>query len=111
MSFGGALGSLTRWGISELLGQGRSATLIANLVGVGLASFLLVFLERKGTEITRHLFLPGFCGGLTTFSALAFMTLQPSEGGAAYFLMTLFASLLIVACVIPISRKIVTVGK
>lgn len=84
-------------------------TLVANLIGVALAGFFLVLMERHGTPALRHLLLPGFCGGLTTFSAFAYQSLEGVEriGGFLYFLETLFLSLLIVAVVIPISRAVV----
>jgi len=100
-----------RWLLSLAFANSRTGTFIANLLGVALAGFLLVFLERHGNDFYRHLLLPGFCGGLTTFSALAFMTLHPNEGGAAYFLLTLICSLLIVAIVISLSRKFIPVRK
>lgn len=81
-------------------------TLVANLTGVALAGFFLVLMERHGTPALQHLLLPGFCGGLTTFSAFAYQSVEEA-GGFLYFLETLFLSLLIVAVVIPISRRVV----
>jgi CrcB protein len=66
-------------------------------------------MEHHGSEVLRHLLLPGFCGGLTTFSALAFQTVRATSNGFIYLLETLVLSLLVVAIVIPVVRKIYAV--
>ncbi len=107
VAIGGVLGSLLRWMLAT---QSNSAigALVANLSGVALTAFLLVFIERHGSQLLRHFFLPGFCGGLTTFSALA---LEAVDGaGFVYLLATIALSLLIVAIVIPLARSIVPVN-
>jgi len=87
-------------------------------MGVALAAFLLVLMERHGNDAQRHFFLPGFCGGLTTFSAVTLLSLQsmpgaflPSGSGFSYLLETIALSLLIVTIFIPLSRKIIPVKK
>ena len=107
VSLGGVLGSLLRYTIGELTSNSRNATLIANLLGVALATYLLVLMERRGTTDQRHFWLPGFCAGLTTFSALAFYTLQPSTGGTMYVSLTVIASLAVIAIVMPLARKLI----
>jgi CrcB protein len=109
VSLGGVLGSLLRFAIGEVFSDSRTATLIANLLGVALATFLLVLMERSGTTNQRHFWLPGFCAGLTTFSALALLTLEPSNGGTMYISTTVIASLAIIAIVLPIARKAIAV--
>ena len=109
VSLGGVLGSLLRFAIGELFTNSRTATLIANLLGVAIATFLLVLMERRGTTDQRHFLLPGFCAGLTTFSALALHTLEPSDGGTAYICIFVVASLIIIAIVMPIARKVIAV--
>lgn len=109
VSLGGILGSLLRFFVGEVFPNSRSSTLIANLLGVAIATFLLVLMERQGNTDLRHFLLPGFCAGLTTFSALALHTLEPSEGGAMYIGTTVIASLLIIAIVLPISRRVISV--
>ena len=109
VSLGGVLGSLLRYTIGELFTNSRTSTLIANLLGVAIATFLLVLMERRGSTDQRHFWLPGFCAGLTTFSALALYTLQPTDGGTTYISATVIASLAIIAIVMPIARKVIAV--
>jgi CrcB protein len=109
VSLGGALGSLLRFLIGEALTDSRTATLIANLLGVALATFLIVFTERRGTLNHRHFWLPGFCAGLTTFSAVTLLTLKPSDGGAMYLSVTVIASLATIAIMMPLARKVIVV--
>ena len=109
VSLGGVLGSLLRFTIGELFTNSRTATLIANLLGVAIATFLLVFMERRGSTNQRHFWLPGFCAGLTTFSAVSLLTLKPSDGGTLYISVTVIASLAIIAIVMPIARKVIAV--
>lgn len=109
VSLGGILGSLLRFAIGELFNNSRSATMVANLLGVSLATFLLVYMERRGSTDQRHFWLPGFCAGLTTFSALALLTLKPSDGGTLYISATILASLVLIATLMPIARKLIAV--
>ena len=78
---------------------------------MSIAAFLLVFMERRGITEIRLLLLPGFCAGLTTFSAVTVHTLEPRAGGFFYLLVNVFLSLLIVAVVLPVSRKYIPVRK
>ncbi|CAB4862569.1 unannotated protein [freshwater metagenome] len=91
------------------LEDGRTATLAANLIGVAIATFLVVFMERRGGEHVRHLLLPGFCAGLTTFSAVVGLTLEPREGGQLFLIHNLIFSLLTIVVIMPIARKIISV--
>ena len=109
VSLGGVLGSLLRFTIGEIFNNSRTATLVANLLGVSIATFLLVFMERRGSTDQRHFWLPGFCAGLTTFSALALLTLEPRDGGTMYISVTVIASLAIIAIFMPIARKLIPV--
>ena len=109
VSLGGVLGTLLRVFIGELITDSRSATLIANLSGIALASFLVVLMERRGNIDLRHFLLPGFCAGLTTFSAMAVYTLEPSNGAVMYIATTVIASLAVIAIVIPFARKVISV--
>jgi CrcB protein len=109
VSLGGVLGSLLRIFIGELATNSRTATLIANLSGVALAAFLIVLMERHESVNLRHFLLPGFCAGLTTFSAMAVYTLEPSNGATMYIATMVIASLAVIAIVIPIARKVIAV--
>jgi len=91
------------------VGDSRNSTLIANLTGVALATFLVVLMERRGNQPLRHFLLPGFCAGLTTFSAVTGLTLQPHEGGQLFLIHNLMFSLLTIVVVLPIARKTVPV--
>jgi CrcB protein len=94
-----------------LIPQDRPGTLVANLIGVALASALLVLMERRGITQLRHLLLPGFCAGMTTFSAVTVQVVEPSTGGLLFLAENVLFSLLIVLIVLPISRKLIPVRK
>lgn len=66
-------------------------------------------MEHHGSDAMRHFLLPGFCGGLTTFSAVTLQTVQSASGGFLYLVETLLLSLLVAALAIPIARKIFVV--
>jgi CrcB protein len=87
----------------------RNGTLAANLIGVALACALLVLMERRGSEPLRHLLLPGFCAGLTTFSAVTGQTLEPKDGGVIFLLHNLIFSLMIIVIVLPLARRVIPV--
>jgi len=87
----------------------RTGTLVANLIGVALASVLLVLMERWGSDVMRHLLLPGFCAGLTTFSAVTAQSLEPRDGGLVFLLQNLIFSIAIVIIVLPLARRIIPV--
>ena len=103
------MGSLVRYWLGIELTDGRQATLTANLIGVGIATFLLVLMQRRGNENLRHFLLPGFCAGLTTFSAVAGLTLEPKVGGALFLFHNVMFSMVIILLVLPIARKLIPV--
>ena len=111
VSFGGVAGTLVRYGIGILIPQDRPGTLVANLLGVALASALLVLMERRGITQLRLLLLPGFCAGLTTFSAVTVHSIEPAKGGLLYLATNVILSLIIVAIVLPFARKTIPVHK
>jgi CrcB protein len=91
------------------IADGRNATLAANLIGVAMATFLLVLMERRGSLNMRHFLLPGFCAGLTTFSAVAGLTIVAQEDGRLFLIHNIIFSLLIIIIVLPISKKLIPV--
>ena len=111
VAIGGVAGTLVRFGLSIAITNDRAGTLTANLIGVALASALLVLMERRGVTELRHLLLPGFCAGMTTFSAVTVQVFEPVAGGALFLIENVFLSLLIVLIVLPISRKLIPVRK
>lgn len=100
---------MSRFVLGEIFPNDRAGTLAANLIGVALAAALLVLMERRGVSQLRLLLLPGFCAGLTTFSAVTAQTLEPREGGFAFLLSNVFLSLLIIIIVLPAARKLIPV--
>jgi CrcB protein len=109
VAIGGIAGTLVRFGLSIAIPDDRSGTLAANLIGVALASALLVLMERRGVTELRHLLLPGFCAGMTTFSAVTVQVVEPGSGGFLFLIENVLLSLLIVLLVLPISRKLIPV--
>jgi len=108
---GGVAGTLVRFGLSVVIPDDRTGTLAANLIGVALASVLLVLMERRGVTELRHLLLPGFCAGMTTFSAVTVQVVEPNSGGALFLAENIVLSLLIVLLILPLSRKLIPVRK
>lgn len=93
--------------MGEVFPDERSGTLAANLIGVALAAILLVFMERRGVTELRLLLLPGFCAGLTTFSAVTAQSLEPRDGGLLFLTTNVIFSVLIVIIVLPLARKVI----
>jgi len=109
VSVGGIAGTVSRFGLGEIFPNDRAGTLAANLIGVALAAILLVVMERRGITELRLLWLPGFCAGLTTFSAVTAQSLEPRDGGVIFLLQNLIFSLVIVVVLLPLARKVVPV--
>jgi len=109
VSIGGVAGTLVRFALGLVIENDRSGTLAANLIGVAFAAGLLVLMERRGITELRHLLLPGFCAGLTTFSAVTAESLEPADGGLLFLFENVILSLIIVAIVLPIARKLIPV--
>ncbi len=96
-----------RFALSIVIPDSRNGTLAANLLGVSIASVLLVLMERRGITELRHLLLPGFCAGMTTFSAVTVQVFEPAAGGLLFLAENLFLSLLLVIVLLPLSRKLI----
>ncbi|MEY4443925.1 MAG: hypothetical protein RL301_4 [Actinomycetota bacterium] len=107
VAIGSVVGSLVRYSLGVLLPSNKPGNLAANIIGVALASFFLVLMERRGITKYRLLLLPGFCAGLTTFSGVTYQALKPIDFG--YLFETLIFSFITIAIVLPLSRKYVKV--
>jgi CrcB protein len=99
---GGVVGSLFRYLLNELFNSDKTGVLIANQIGVAVAGFAVVYFVKNQNSNLRHFVLPGFCGGLTTFSSVMLLS---NEYGFAYILENLFISMLVISFVIPLARS------
>ena len=104
VAIGGVLGSLFRYLLNELIGSDTTSVLVANLVGVAIAGFAGVYCTHHSDPKLRHFLLPGFCGGLTTFSSAMLLT---QEAGLGYIMDSLFLSFVVIAITIPLARKVI----
>jgi CrcB protein len=66
-------------------------------------------MERRGITWARYFLLPGFCGGLTTFSGVTFEVMRDGGPGVFYLVARVIGSLIAVAGVMPISRRVIAV--
>jgi len=62
-------------------------------------------MERRGITSLRYFLLPGFCGGLGTFSAITYEAVAPGEGGYIYLLLNILLSFAAVALSMALSRR------
>ena len=76
---------------------------------MALAMALMVFMERRGITELRYLFLPGFCGGLSTFSAVTYEAVAPGEAGLVFLFLNLLLSLIVVALALKFARRFIKV--
>ena len=109
VSLGGILGSLLRWALSIAIPPSGPGTLAANVLAVGLAMALMVLMERRGITELRYFLLPGFCGGLSSFSAVTYEAVAPGEAGIIYLFINLAASLLVAVVSLGLARKYIKV--
>jgi CrcB protein len=87
VALGGALGSVARFGLSNLIalryaGSFPLATLIVNVTG----SLAIGYLAATTTsQSARNFLMIGVCGGYTTFSAFSLQNLQFIQNGNIYY--------------------------
>ena len=103
VGLGGALGSLTRYLLSESITRYPSAIFISNIVGVVVAG--VVAYRLTTSETLRLALIPGFAGGLTTFSSVAVIHSEHnSMKSIGYFFATVVTSLLVLFVIKPAVR-------
>ena len=97
---GGISGSLARYLLTENLSSYPIAILLANLAGVAIAG--LFALRLKPTELSKLFWIPGFAGGMTTFSSVAVIHGERSDAAAVgYFYLTVLLSLTLLYFINP----------
>jgi CrcB protein len=89
VAIGGAIGALSRYGLSCLLPPVNGfpwATLFANIIGSILIGVCYVVIVEKGliAEEWRPLLMVGFLGALTTFSTFALDAILMWQAGQSY---------------------------
>lgn len=102
VAIGGVIGSLFRYVLNELFGSDKNGVLIANQIGVAVAGFVVIYLAKHQNEKLRLFLIPGFCGGLTTFSSVMLLS---SEFGYSYILENIFISFLVISFMVPLAKS------
>jgi len=97
---GGAVGSFLRYLLVELIGEYPLSILLANLLGIALAG--VIALRTNRSESRTLFWIPGFCGGLTTFSSVAVIHAEKSAlVGIGYFYGTVVLSMALLFLIAP----------
>ena len=66
-------------------------------------------MERRGITALRWFLLPGFCGGMRTFCAVTIEVVGEDAMGFGYLALTVIASIVTIAVVIPFARATIKV--
>ena len=104
VALGGAIGSLVRYLIAETVPNYPVAIFIANLVGVAVAG--LISFRLLTSELSKIFWIPGFAGGLTTFSSVALILAETDALKAiTYFYGTVAASIALLYLIKPKVRS------
>ena len=91
-----------------LLPSTAAGNLTANIIASAFAAHILVLMQRRGITSLRYFLLPGFCGGLGTFSAITYEAIAPDEGGFIYLVLNIALSLTAVVISLRLSQKLVS---
>ncbi len=116
VAIGGALGSVTRYGVALLIptvaGRFLWATFCVNLLGsflIGVAYVVIVQKQILSPELRLWL-MTGFLGGFTTFSSFSLEALQLwQEGQTIQALMYVISS--VVCCLIAVALAVTLTQK
>ena len=90
IAFGGALGSMARYGCSEVIGDWFGQTFPWGTLVINIAGSLAIGVAAALTAPEGRVFVPsdirqfvmiGLCGGFTTFSAFSLQTLSLAQSG------------------------------
>lgn len=116
VAIGGALGSVTRYGVALLIptvaGRFPWATFCVNLLGsflIGVAYVVIVQKQILSPELRLWL-MTGFLGGFTTFSSFSLEALQLwQEGQTIQALMYVISS--VVCCLIAVALAVTLTQK
>lgn len=90
IAFGGAVGSMARYGCSEVIGDWFGQTFPWGTLVINIAGSLAIGVAAALTAPEGRVFVPsdirqfvmiGLCGGFTTFSAFSLQTLSLAQSG------------------------------
>lgn len=105
---GGGLGSLSRFGITNLLRNYSMdfplATICVNIIGSLILGFAITLFWNKAPmhDTLKLAVTVGFCGGLTTFSTFSWETFDLIKQGD-FLLALLYTIISVLVCVLAIS--------
>ncbi len=104
VALGGIAGSLSRYLLTESIASYPIAVLISNLIGVAVAG-IFAFRLYPG-ELSKLFWIPGFAGGMTTFSSVALIYAERIDLlSVGYFYGTVLVSLVILYLIAPKAVK------